>query len=93
MPKLGEMGVRWALVAHPAYISLLARHGWRLHRILPNGVEVWENPDVVPPFPSSARPTHPLASLSRGVLPGLTLIGAIGASIVPFRRRNAHLPE
>jgi hypothetical protein len=93
LPKLGEMGVRWALVAHPAYIPLLARHGWRLHRILPNGVEVWENPDVAPPLPSSARSAHPLASLSWGVLPGLALIGAMGASIAPSKRRNAYPPE
>ncbi|GBD09931.1 hypothetical protein HRbin22_02193 [Candidatus Thermoflexus japonica] len=93
MPALGKVGVRWALVNHPAYIPILIRHGWRLHRILANGVEIWENPGALPPPSPAVRPIHPLASLSWGLLPGLTLVGAIGVSSASLKRPGHRPPE
>ncbi len=83
---LGDMGVRWAFVNHPAYVPLLVRHGWRLQRVLANGVEAWENPGARTPEPSPRPPAHPLAAASWGLLPGLSLIGAMSC---PALKRRA----
>ncbi len=91
MDGLGEIGVRWAFVYHPAYVPLLARHGWRLRQVLANGVEVWENPHAIPPPPPRAEPFHPLAVLSWGLLPGLSLIAALFLSLPP--RANPCAPR
>ncbi|WP_376792329.1 hypothetical protein [Thermoflexus sp.] len=86
--RLGEVGVRWAFVYHPAYVPLLARHGWRLQQVLANGVEVWENPHAMPP-PSQSEPFHPLAALSWGLLPGLSLIAALILSLPSRMKASA----
>lgn len=83
MGRLSEVGVRWALVNHPAYVPLLAAHGWQRREALPNGVEVWENPAAQGP-PASEKPRFPpLAAASWGLLPLLSLVAAAGLTFGP----------
>ncbi|MER3398892.1 MAG: hypothetical protein C4316_10290 [Chloroflexota bacterium] len=85
--RLSEVGVRWAFVNHPAYLALLAAHGWERRETLPNGVEVWENPTAQGPLPPGKPHFPPLTALSWGILPPLSLIAAVGTTFGP-----AHLP-
>ncbi len=97
---LPAAGVRWAFVNHPAYGPLLAAHGWRRFDTLANGVEVWENRAATPP-PASPKPAFPaLAAGSWGVLPVLSLAGAVGSVAIKVvaggrqtRGRRVQRPE
>jgi hypothetical protein len=72
----GKLGVRWGF-ENPEnrefYTPVLERNGWITIGVLSNGVTVWENPDAVLPPPVSPPGEDPLAAISWGVLPLLSL--------------------
>ncbi len=74
----GEMGVRWGFANLDLYTPLLLRNGWLMRATLSNGVTVWENPDAILPHPTPAPEPRPLAALSWGVLPLLSLLITLG---------------
>ena len=77
LQKAGERGVRWGFVNIPQYIPVLERNGWIKIRTLKGGVQVWENPDAIPPVPMETPPLDSLASFSWGTLPMISLITSL----------------
>lgn len=83
MDRLSEAGVRWAFVNHRDYLRLLEARGWRRAGVLPNGAEVWENPAAVLPPASPGPDFPPLAAVSWGILPVVSLAAAVGFTVIP----------
>ena len=82
LERAGERGVRWGFVNRADYAPILAQHGWRVFRILSNGVEVWVNPEaVVPAGTGAGDDTDPVAAAAWGVLPLLTATVAAGLAL------------
>jgi O-antigen ligase len=77
LQKAGEHGVKWAFVNVAHYIPVLERNGWLKFKTLKGGIQVWENPEAVPPSIPPAPSANPLASFSWGVLPMLSLITSL----------------
>ena len=71
--KSGERGVRWGFVNLNLYIPVLLRNNWRPVSRLANGVQVWENPDAIPPPPVEPAPQDPFKAFVWGTAPLLTL--------------------
>ncbi|HKY54908.1 MAG TPA: O-antigen ligase family protein, partial [Anaerolineales bacterium] len=81
LQRSGEHGVRWGFVNRKDFIPELKKNGWIYLQRLSNGVQVWENPQVVLPKPSSPPFAPPIASFSWGVFPILAFVttSALGA--------------
>jgi hypothetical protein len=73
LKKSGLYGVRWGFVNHREYNPELEMNGWLYRWTLSNGIDIWENPHSILPGPSAAPPENPLASISWGTLPLLSL--------------------
>jgi O-antigen ligase len=74
LQRAGERGVRWGFVNIPQYIPILEKNGWIKLRTLKGGVQVWENPNAVPPERSKAPPMDWFASFAWGTFPLLSLV-------------------
>jgi O-antigen ligase len=77
LQKAGEHGVRWGFVNVAKYIPVLERNSWVKLKTLKGGVQVWENPNALPPSPSQPAPIDYLASFSWGTLPMLSLVTSL----------------
>jgi O-antigen ligase len=92
LQKAGDHGVRWGFVNVRQYIPVLKRNGWTKITTLESGVQVWENPQAVPPEPTQPPDINPLASFSWGTLPILSFITTIALGslrIWPLRAEKA----
>ncbi|MBN1654124.1 MAG: hypothetical protein JXA30_10135 [Deltaproteobacteria bacterium] len=74
-----DLGTRWALVAHPAYHTVLVAGGW-IYRSKLSGVEIWEHP-LAKPFLSDCRPSLTAESIWWGIVPISSFIFALGITI------------
>lgn len=83
LEKAGERGVRWAFLAMKLYKPVLIRNGWSKLAVLPNGVEIWENPAAVPPPPVRPPEVEPFTAFSWGALP---LFSFTLAAVLAVRR-------
>jgi hypothetical protein len=77
LQKADEHGVRWGFVNVSKYVPVLKSSGWVKLTTLKGGVQVWENPDAVPPTIGRTPRANPLASFSWGVLPMLALVSSV----------------
>jgi len=83
----GQRGVRWGFLDRIDYVPVLVRNRWVFLTTLSNGVEVWENPQAVPPPPVQPPSEDPLAVFSWGVLPLASL--CMTAALAAMRLRPA----
>lgn len=83
LQKAGERGVRWAFLAMKLYKPVLIRNGWSKLAVLPNGVEVWENPTAALPPPVSPPDVEPFTAFSWGAFP---LFSFTLAAVLAVRR-------
>jgi hypothetical protein len=74
LQKSSQYGVRWGFVNHQEYVPELEKYGWIYRWTLSNGIGIWENPSAIVPKPVEPPLVSPLAGISWGVLPLLSLI-------------------
>ncbi|HMV97484.1 MAG TPA: O-antigen ligase family protein [Anaerolineales bacterium] len=79
----GKYGVRWGFVNLRLFVPELKKNGWEFVKYLPNGIQVWENPDFTfqPPI---IPPEDPFESFSWGILPMLSLATTLALGTVTF---------
>ncbi len=77
-------GVRWAFVAHEAYIPVLQATGWR-YRFMVGAVAAWEHPAGAP-LPLRLPPENRLAALWWGIAPLAMLAAALVTALAPRLR-------
>jgi len=83
LARARERGVRWGFVNRRIYGRVLARHGWVRLITLPNGVDVWENPDAPRPPPDvRAVRENGLDGVWWGTLPLAALATTVGLAAV-----------
>jgi len=69
LQKSSEHGVRWGFVNRREYVPELKKNGWVFVKYLPNGVQVWENPNAILPIPVVPPKADQGTELSWGILP------------------------
>jgi len=69
--------IRWGEIHSNPYTPLLEKLGWSKLTTLSNDVQIWENPNAVIPKVTKPPTANPLAELSWGTLPLLSLISTI----------------
>ncbi len=84
----GKYGVRWGFVNLREFVPELKKNGWIFVKYLPNGIQVWENPNFT--FqPSKPPPANPFESFSWGILPMLSLITTLAlGTVVTWKERG-----
>ena len=85
LQKSGEHGVRWGFVNLNLYIPVLLRNDWRPVTKLANGVQVWENPNAIPPPPVEAPPEAPFKAFLWGTLPLFSLFITGSLAVARYR--------
>ncbi|MBK7317848.1 O-antigen ligase family protein [Candidatus Villigracilis affinis] len=92
----GKYGVRWGFVNLRAFVPELKKNGWEFFKYLPNGIQIWENPDFTFQKPI-VPPTDPFESFSWGFFPMFSLFTTLTLGITALRRergikliRNVH---
>jgi O-antigen ligase len=69
----GKYGVRWGFVSLRSFVPELKKAGWKFVKYLPNGIQVWENPDFTY-WPSKPPPVDTFKSFSWGIFPMVSLL-------------------
>ena len=81
LQRSGQRGVRWGFVNRSDYISILQRNGWVHLTTLSNKIQVWENPQAIPPPPVQPPAETTFEQFSWGVFPLLALSIAGGLAL------------
>ncbi len=89
--------LKWKEIHRSPFVPVLEKQGWIKLKTLENGVLVYENPNAVPPKPSTPPRTKPITSFAWGVFPMLSLITTLSLGtlrLAPLRGerilRGAH---